>query len=172
MDLVQKAYEVALSHHNKHKYEGARYIVHLQSVAAWVELILPQDEEAIAAAWLHDIIEDCNVAKEFVEHSFGKRVADMVDLCTDPPGETRKEKKSKLYERMNVSDNYEGLAIKVCDRLDNVLKNQALSSNLIKMYRREHPDFKRSVYRDKPFAVPVQDFLDAAVYIKVLHKYF
>lgn len=74
------------------------YIAHLMGVASLV-LEFGGDEDMAIAALLHDVVEDCGgepMLKE-VRRRFGKRVAEIVDGCTDshmspkPPWRQRKE---------------------------------------------------------------------------------
>jgi (p)ppGpp synthase/HD superfamily hydrolase len=74
------------------------YVAHLLSVAALV-LEAGGDEDLAIAALLHDVVEDCGGAPMLKEirRRFGKRVAHVVDGCTDtdldpkPPWRQRKE---------------------------------------------------------------------------------
>lgn len=74
------------------------YIAHLMGVASLV-LEAGGDEDLAIAALLHDVVEDCGGAPMLKEVStrFGKRVAKIVDGCTDadtypkPPWRQRKE---------------------------------------------------------------------------------
>jgi (p)ppGpp synthase/HD superfamily hydrolase len=74
------------------------YVAHLLSVAGLV-LEVGGDEDLAIAALLHDVVEDCGGAPMLREISrrFGKRVAHVVDGCTDsdldpkPPWRQRKE---------------------------------------------------------------------------------
>ena len=74
------------------------YVAHLLSVAGLV-LEAGGDEDLAIAALLHDVVEDCGGAPMLKEirRRFGKRVADVVDGCTDtdldpkPPWRQRKE---------------------------------------------------------------------------------
>lgn len=74
------------------------YIAHLLSVAGLV-LEAGGDEDLAIAALLHDVVEDCGGAPmlQQIRRRFGKRVAHVVDGCTDtdldpkPPWQQRKE---------------------------------------------------------------------------------
>jgi (p)ppGpp synthase/HD superfamily hydrolase len=76
----------------------APYISHLMGVAGLV-LEAGGDEDLAIAALLHDVVEDCGGRKMLkkVRQKFGKRVAHIVDGCTDtydepkPPWRERKE---------------------------------------------------------------------------------
>jgi (p)ppGpp synthase/HD superfamily hydrolase len=62
MNLIIKAADLANIAHEgqKRKYNGRPYIEHLMRVAGRVTLLSDSTEEEIAAAWLHDVIEDCD----------------------------------------------------------------------------------------------------------------
>lgn len=63
---------------------GAPYILHLINVAQHV----PQNETCVAAALLHDTLEDTFVTKEELEYKFGETIADAVQTLTRSPHET------------------------------------------------------------------------------------
>ena len=80
------------------KKTSVPYIAHLLGVCALV-LEAGGDEDLAIAALLHDVVEDCGGAPmlDEVRRRFGKRVAHVVDGCTDtdqspkPPWQQRKE---------------------------------------------------------------------------------
>src|SRR5580700_10404134 len=84
--LVSKAREFSIKAHNglfrKNKAHDP-YSVHLEEVAILVEQSGGSPEE-IAAAWLHDAVEDTDVTLEEIRKQFGDAVADIVDGLTDP----------------------------------------------------------------------------------------
>lgn len=86
MDLVTRAREFAQAAHRKkdhrRKYSGEPYEVHLLAVAAIVASVT-QDERTIAAAWLHDVVEDTDVTLDEVAAAFGPEVAELVENLTD-----------------------------------------------------------------------------------------
>ena len=92
------AYARELHGEQVRKGSGVPYLAHLLSVAAIV-LEHGADEDEAIAALLHDAIEDQGgpVAREEIRRRFGRRVADIVDGCTDsethpkPPWRARKE---------------------------------------------------------------------------------
>src|SRR5262249_34829084 len=82
------------------------------------------DEDLAIAALLHDVVEDCGGAtmlKE-VRRRFGKRVAHIVDGCTDayeipkPPWRERKES----YLRRLKKENAETRLVSAADKLNNI----------------------------------------------------
>src|ERR1700686_1824123 len=99
------------------------YIAHLMGVASLV-LEAGGDEDLAIAALLHDVVEDCGGASMLkeVRRRFGKRVAKVVDGCTDadtdpkPPWRARKEK----YLRHLKTADADTRLVSAADKLNNV----------------------------------------------------
>ena len=62
--------------------------------------MMTDDPEVIAAAYLHDVIEDAGVRYEELEEQFGKRVADLVRSESENKALTWKERKQATIDRM------------------------------------------------------------------------
>ena len=78
------------------KYTGEPYISHPLEVMHIVATIT-DNIEILAAAVLHDVVEDCDVKREDIKGWFGERVASMVDGLTDvsvPSDGNRKTRKA------------------------------------------------------------------------------
>ena len=122
MDLVTKAREFATQAHvgQKRKYSGQPYIVHPIAVAELVATVT-EDQEVIAAALLHDTVEDTPVTIDEIEARFGPRVASLVSDLTDV---SRKEDGNRAARRA-IDRAHTALAspdaktIKLCDLIDN-----------------------------------------------------
>lgn len=122
MDLVTKAREFAAQAHagQKRKYSGQPYIVHPIAVAELVATVT-EDQEVIAAALLHDTVEDTPVTIDEIEARFGPRVAALVSDLTDV---SRKEDGNRAARRA-IDRAHTALAspdaktIKLCDLIDN-----------------------------------------------------
>src|ERR1700716_264036 len=82
--LVERAREFARRKHadQLRKYTGEPYFVHLEEVARIVEN-LGFSEDVVAAAYLHDVLEDTATTRAELEEQFGPRVADLVAQVTD-----------------------------------------------------------------------------------------
>ena len=99
------------------------YIAHLMGVASLV-LEAGGDEDLAIAALLHDVVEDCGGApmQKEVERRFGKRVAKVVDGCTDadtypkPPWRERKEK----YIARLKKEGADTKLVSAADKLNNI----------------------------------------------------
>jgi len=100
-----EAYEFATAAHEGQvrKYTGEPYITHslavAESVAAHVD-----DKEAIAAAALHDTVEDTAVTLEEIAEKFGDRVAEYVWYLTKPPAFVGNRAKRKLHDRNRLKE--------------------------------------------------------------------
>jgi len=132
-------------------YGGHPYSRHLNAVATLVESVTA-NEMVIAAAWLHDIIEDTKIEEAEIVRRFGPKVCNLVLLVSDEEGKNRKERKAKTHQKLaNIADgSFEGFAlvIKTADRLANV--RQCVADNndgLLSMYRREHEAFRTAAHR-------------------------
>ncbi len=62
------------------------YFSHPEAVAAIVARFLPEDVDAIAAAYLHDVVEDCGIAPAEIAREFGPDIAAGVLALSKVPG--------------------------------------------------------------------------------------
>ena len=87
MTLVEKARAFATAAHaavgQLRKYTFEPYIVHPAEVAALVSTVPGHTPEMVAAAWLHDTVEDTGVTSELIRSEFGDEVATLVGWLTD-----------------------------------------------------------------------------------------
>src|ERR1700731_1828566 len=112
----------------KHKAQTRKastipYIAHLMGVASLV-LEAGGDEDLAIAALLHDVVEDCGGAPMLkqVRRRFGKRVAHVVDGCTDADTEPKapwRERKEKYLRHLKTAD-ADTLLVSAADKLNNV----------------------------------------------------
>jgi GTP pyrophosphokinase len=125
VDLVSRAFEFSESaHRGQFRKSGEPYITHPLAVAS----ILSQwrlDAQGLAAALLHDVMEDTSVTKNELEKSFGKPVADMVDGVSklDQIEFTSKEEvQAESFRKMllAMARDVRVILIKLADRLHNM----------------------------------------------------
>lgn len=92
-----------------------RYFEHVRRVAiVLMDDMRIMDKEMICAALLHDAVEDTDdITPELIEHAFGSSVAAMVNILSKVP-------KEGYHDRLNTCKNWKVLALKACDRLDNL----------------------------------------------------
>lgn len=121
---IERARELAIEKHGgMHLYDAARtpMLEHVTEVAALVEA-QGGSSEMIAAAWLHDVVEDTDVTLEQVGAWFGPTVRALVDGLTDPEEFAARplaERKQLQAERIR-SLSHDVKRIKLCDQLSNV----------------------------------------------------
>lgn len=144
---AHSARDFAIHAHGGQLYGTRPYVVHLDAVA---ELAAPFGEVARCAAYLHDVVEDTEVPLDQVREVFGELVATCVELVTDAPGTTRKERKAKTYAKLALVSGPAELAlvVKTADRLANVRACVADDKrDLWAMYQGEQAVFRAAVYR-------------------------
>jgi len=124
MNIVEKAQIFATAAHaavgQKRKYTGDDYIVH---PAAVVEIVwsVPHDDAMLAAAWLHDTVEDTDVTIELIQAVFGDDVADLVGWLTDvsKPGDGNRAARKALDRAHTAAAPARAQTIKLADLIDN-----------------------------------------------------
>ena len=84
MGIVSEARAFAYAAHagQVRKYTGLPYISHCEAVSMMVNRVLP-DDSAVAAAWLHDTVEDTPVTNDDIRRLFGETIAKYVEYLTD-----------------------------------------------------------------------------------------
>ena len=86
MTIVERARIFATAAHSAvaqmRKYTHEPYIVHPAEVVSIVRSV-PHTEAMLAAAWLHDTVEDTGVTIEVIRAEFGDEVAELVGWLTD-----------------------------------------------------------------------------------------
>lgn len=123
-DIVTKAKILAKDWHEgqTRKYTGLPYIVHPARVAGHVHGI-GGDEAMIAAAWLHDVLEDTDCPRPDIINACGHEVNFLVAWLTNPskqwPGLSRAKRKEMDRAQLAQAP-LPAKIIKLCDRLDNL----------------------------------------------------
>lgn len=102
------------------KYTGEPYINHPRAVAELVRSV-PHDEQMLAAAWLHDVREDCGVSHDQLCHAFGFDVADLVGWLTDvsKPGDGKRAARKAMDRQHIAVAPIRAKTIKLADLIDN-----------------------------------------------------
>ncbi|MGA1226895.1 MAG: RelA/SpoT family protein [Tamlana sp.] len=127
--LIRKAFEVALDgHKNQRRKSGEAYIFHPLAVAKIVAQEIGLDATSIAAALLHDVIEDSpDYTIEDIEKQFGKTVATIVDGLTKISSLSKEQDMDVSLQAENfrkmlltLNDDVRVIIIKIADRLHNM----------------------------------------------------
>lgn len=120
---IKKAKEYATKmHEGQYRIGGNPYIIHPTRVAENVKKYKESSEldMLIAAAYLHDTLEDTKATYYDIVHEFGPSIASIVlELTTDEDMKNELGKKRYLQIKLKNMSSW-ALVIKLCDRLDNV----------------------------------------------------
>ena len=142
-DLEKKAFSLAVSSHQHQKYGNEPYTKHLKDVVSVLKSFGIVESSLLAAAWLHDAVEDTPLTIEAVQAEFGADVASLVYAVTTEPGKNRKERNAKTYPKIKAIK--EAVYLKLADRIANVQASIESSPQKLKMYQKEFPEFKAAL---------------------------
>ena len=126
LDLIRSAFHFAEEHHRgQNRKDGSPFVTHPLAVAQIVAEELHLDSESIAAALLHDTIEDTSATHEDIARCFSPTIADIVEGVSKL---TRVQAASKAEEQMEnlrkmllaMSKDIRVILIKMADRLHNM----------------------------------------------------
>lgn len=140
-DLYNKAFKFAQHAHGKQrrKYTHEPYWTHCLNVARILAHI-GQPETIVIAALLHDVLEDCGVTREYLDHHFTPWVGELVQWCSEPvfnkPGAKRVWRKQAFREQLKRAP-VEAINIKLADLIDNVPSIVENDVKFAKVYVRE-----------------------------------
>ena len=125
-DLLDRAIVFAVkAHHNtERRGKGFPYIVHPMEAVEIVATITP-DQELLAAAALHDTIEDTDVTVEEIRREFGDRIANLVHAESDQFTEDVSEEDSWHDRKQAAIDrlrnaSYDAKIVAMGDKLSNM----------------------------------------------------
>ena len=127
MELVSEAIAFAVKAHDgmRRKKSNAPYILHPMEAAVIVGT-MTDDQNLIAAAALHDVVEDADISIEEIEEKFGKRVRELVESETEnkradiPASETWRIRKQESLEVLKNADDIAVLMVWLGDKLANM----------------------------------------------------
>ena len=123
--LIMKAYNYAKSHHGDQlRKSGEPYIIHPLNVA-YILADMGLDDSTIAAALLHDVVEDTDVTENDITKEFGQEISDMVVGVTKLGNisfASVEEQQVENYRKMFLAmgKDIRVILIKLADRLHNM----------------------------------------------------
>src|SRR5213082_1261755 len=124
-ELIVRAFRfAALAHEGQQRVSGEPFITHPVGVAT-ICAGLRLDEQTIAAALLHDVVEDTATDLATVREEFGDEIAQLVDgvtKLTRVQFQSREQAEAENYRKMVVamSEDVRVILIKLADRLHNL----------------------------------------------------
>ena len=133
--LIRNAFDIAVDAHKKQRRKsGEAYIFHPIAVAKIVASEIGLDSTSIAAALLHDVVEDTDYTLADIEQMFGEGVARIVDgltkishLSTDKNNSLQAENFRKML--LTLNEDIRVIIIKIADRLHNMQTMGAMPPN-------------------------------------------
>ena len=124
--MIENAFTLAHdAHASQTRKSGEPYILHPLAVALIVVRDMCQSDAAvIAAALLHDVVEDTDVTIEQIQSKFGEDVAFLVDAVTKP---NKDQVDNFQHILASVNGDVRVLVLKISDRLHNMRTLDGLS---------------------------------------------
>ncbi|MCX6165345.1 MAG: HD domain-containing protein [Ignavibacteriae bacterium] len=124
-NLITNAFRFALeAHKNDKRASGEPYFSHPYEVALIVAKEIPLDDISVAAALLHDVVEDTKFTIKDLHAEFGNEVAEIIDGATQIEGitENYELKQIESYKKMllSMTSDIRIMLIKFADRLHNL----------------------------------------------------
>ncbi len=144
---LSRVYEVAdQAHEGQHRASGESYIAHPLAVAD-ILADLEMDRATIAAALLHDVVEDTVITNEQVAEQFGAEIAALVDgvtKLTRIPYQSKEDAQVENLRKMflAMAKDIRVIIIKLADRLHNMrtlaslpeAKQQSVARETLEIY--------------------------------------
>lgn len=124
MDIVERARQFATEAHGAigqtRKYTGEPYIAHPEAVVGLLREHGIDNPATLAAAWLHDVVEDTPVTIEQINRAFGPVIASIVLDLSDPAdlAGNRRMRNSAIVERWKGAS-AAAQTVKCADLIDN-----------------------------------------------------
>jgi GTP diphosphokinase / guanosine-3',5'-bis(diphosphate) 3'-diphosphatase len=130
--LIRSAFDIAVdAHKNQRRKSGEAYIFHPITVAKIVASEIGLDSTSIAAALLHDVVEDTDYTLADIEQMFGEAVARIVDgltkishLSSNKDNSLQAENFRKML--LTLNEDIRVIIIKIADRLHNMQTMDAM----------------------------------------------
>ena len=125
MDVVEKARIFATAAHGAvgqlRKYTNEPYIVHPAEVARIVASVPGSTPDMVAAAWLHDVVEDTGCTYTDIHMAFGIDIATLVGWLTDVsrPEDGNRATRKAIDRAHTAEAPAEAQTIKLADLISN-----------------------------------------------------
>lgn len=124
--IIRKAFDVAVdAHKDQRRKSGEAYIFHPIAVAKIVARDIGLGATSIAAALMHDVVEDTDITVQDIEKMFNPKIAQLVEgltkiakVKTDQEISVQAENFRKML--LTLNDDVRVILIKIADRLHNM----------------------------------------------------
>ena len=131
-DMIRRAFRLSFwAHRNDWRESGERYISHPLQVATIVARDIGLDDTSVAAALLHDVVEDTELSLDLIREEFGETMASIIDGLTKISGvfESRELGQAENVRKLMLSmaSDLRVILVKFADRLHNMRTIEHLS---------------------------------------------
>ena len=141
-DVIQRAAEYARQAHasidQRRKFTGQPYIIHPEAVAKLTASVT-NDPAMIAAAWLHDVVEDTPVTLQQIQTEFGDDIAALVDDLTKvaQPSDGDRQVRGEMNKRHTAQASPRAKTVKLADVIDNLSDLANAPQDFVKRFASE-----------------------------------
>lgn len=163
MDIIERARIFAIAAHSatdqRRKYTNEPYWVHPEEVAALTSQIPGSTKEMIAAAYLHDVVEDTKITNQLISDEFGQTVGELVGWLTNisTPEMGNRARRKEIDKNFLAQAPAEAQSIKCADLRSNTQSIAYHDPRFAKIYLEEkkallevmtkaHPDALKMAY--------------------------
>ncbi|MCU0350257.1 MAG: RelA/SpoT family protein [Flavobacterium sp.] len=131
--IIRKAFDVAVdAHKDQRRKSGEAYIFHPIAVAKIVARDIGLGATSIAAALMHDVVEDTDITVQDIEKMFNPKIAQLVEgltkiakVKTDQEISVQAENFRKML--LTLNDDVRVILIKIADRLHNMQTMESMA---------------------------------------------
>jgi len=124
-DMIRRAFRLSYwAHRDDWRESGQRYVSHPLEVATIVARDIGLDDVSVAAALLHDVVEDTELSLDLIQEEFGEAMASIVDGLTKIEGMFGSEKLGQAENvrklMLSMASDLRVILVKFADRLHNM----------------------------------------------------
>ncbi len=171
--MIREAAAFAAKAHGGTLRKGSAipYIYHPMEVALEVAL-MTSDEDVIAAAYLHDVIEDTAVTAEELKEAFGPRILELVLEMSEDKSKTWEERKRYAIEHTKTAPREVKilmLADKLCNMRDTARDYLAIGDAVWERFNEKDPERQR--WYEAGMLESLSELSDEPAYKKMLALY-
>ena len=129
--MIRRAFTFSYwAHRNDRRASGEKYISHPLEVALIVAEMIGFDDSSVAAALLHDVVEDTEIELDFIRHQFGDKMETIIDGLTKISGvfasRDRGQAENVRKLMLSMASDIRVILVKFADRLHNMRTLESL----------------------------------------------
>ncbi len=141
-DLIRRSFKTSFeAHRNDYRDSGEPYFYHPYAVAKILSEEISLDDYSVAAALLHDVVEDTEISLDFIAKEFGETVAEIVDGVTKIGGVFK-------GHEINQAENYRKLLLSMVRDLRVILVKFADRLHNMRTLNYVRPEKQRRIARE------------------------